>query len=108
MFKKIINWFIKLFRSEKLYEHRFIDEIPDRIYDRVVYLIGHQGYYWQAVMICPCGCKELLYMNLIEDYDPHWKYRVHGELISLSPSVDRIVGCKSHFYLTKGKIHWCQ
>jgi hypothetical protein len=48
-----------------------------------------------------------LYMNLMDDYDPYWKYTIHGKTISLSPSVNRLVGCKSHFFLRSGKIEWC-
>lgn len=107
MLRKLLNWIIKLFTKEKLYTYRFVDDVPDRVKSGRVYLVGNQGYYWQVVMICPCGCAQLLYMNLMEDYNPYWKYKIHGKTISLSPSVNRIVGCKSHFFLKNGKIEWC-
>ena len=34
------------------------------------------------------------------------KYKIEEGKISLSPSIDRFVGCKSHFFLTDGKIIW--
>ncbi|WP_394339847.1 DUF6527 family protein [Mucilaginibacter conchicola] len=58
-------------------------------------------------MLCPCGCKQILYTNLIEDHHPFWKYKLNGKTISLRPSIDRLVGCRSHFFLTDGKIIWC-
>ncbi|WP_366931770.1 DUF6527 family protein [Paraburkholderia xenovorans] len=27
---------------------------------------------------------------------------------TLAPSVDRTVGCKSHFFVRGGRIQWCQ
>ncbi|WP_397321508.1 DUF6527 family protein [Pedobacter foliorum] len=58
-------------------------------------------------MICPCGCRKLLHMNLMDDYDPYWNYILDGKVISLAPSINRLVGCKSHFFVTNGKIEWC-
>lgn len=107
MFRKLYKWFIKRFEREKLYEYRFVDDVPDHIRSGTVYLVGNEGYYWQMVMVCPCGCRQILYMNLMDDYHPYWKYTIHGKTISLSPSIDRLVGCKSHFFLRNGKIDWC-
>jgi hypothetical protein len=107
MLQKLLKWFLKLFGREKLYKYQFVDDVPDQMRSGTVYLVGNQGYYWQTVMICPCGCQQALYMNLMDDYDPYWKYTIHGKTISLSPSVNRLVGCKSHFFLRSGKIEWC-
>lgn len=107
MLKKLLRWFQKLFGRERLYKYQFVDDVPDRMRSGTVYLVGNQGYYWQTVMICPCGCQQILYMNLIDDYDPYWKFNIQGKTISLSPSVNRLVGCKSHFFLKNGKIEWC-
>lgn len=107
MLRKLLRWFLKLFGREKLYKYQFVDDVPDQLRSGTVYLVGNQGYYWQNVMLCPCGCQQVLYMNLMDDYDPYWKYVIQGKTISLNPSVNRLVGCKSHFFLRKGKIEWC-
>jgi len=107
MLKKLLNWLVKFFRKEKLYGYQYVDDVPDHLRPGIVYLVGNQDYYWQMVMLCPCGCKKALYMNLMAEYDPSWKYKITGETISLSPSIDRQVGCRSHFFLTHGKIKWC-
>lgn len=107
MLRKLLDWFIELFKTEKLYKFRFVDDIPDRLRSGIVYLVGNDGYYWQAVMLCPCGCEKVLHMNLIEDYEPCWTYIIHPKTISLSPSVNRMVECRSHFFLRNGKIEWC-
>lgn len=107
MLRKLVNWLLRLLRREKLFKYRFVDDVPDHLRSGTVYLIGNDGYFWQMLMICPCGCKKALYMNLIEDYDPYWKYEIRGKTISISPSINRMVGCRSHFFLKNGKIEWC-
>ncbi len=53
----------------------------------------------RADFICPCGCKQIISLNLLKGSTPLWK--INGN--SITPSINRIVGCKSHFYITKGK-----
>jgi hypothetical protein len=84
MRKKRIKWFTDLFIRP--YNYKFVDEIPDRLKSKVIYFIGSEGYYWQAVMICPCGCKKVLQMNLITDYKPFWEYKIERKKwVTLSP-----------------------
>ena len=107
MTKRFINWILILFKKEKLYKAKFIDDVPDKFDNKTIYIIGNEGYYWQAVMICPCGCNKILHMNLMKQYYPSWKFKINKkEVITLSPSINRTVGCKSHFFISKGKIAW--
>ncbi len=50
---------------------------------------------------CPCGCGDLLRINLSRANKPCWRLRVSrmGKL-SIYPSIDRDSGCGAHFYLT--------
>jgi Family of unknown function (DUF6527) len=105
MIKLFTVWLFELFKRP--YTCKFIDEIPDNPKRKVVYFIGHDEYYWKAVLICPCGCNKILQMNLMNEYDPFWKYKIEkNNRVTLSPSIHRIVGCKSHFFIRKGKIIW--
>ncbi len=105
MVRKLLKWFANLFC--KRYKYKFVEDVPNLPKKGVVYLVGTDAYYWQAVMVCPCGCKKLLQMNLMQEYDPYWKYNIEKrKRITLSPSVHRMVGCKSHFWIRKGKIIW--
>jgi len=109
MIKKLLRWWKRFFYREKNYRYLFVEEIPERPDSKTIYLITHQGYCWQIVMVCPCGCKKLLYMNAIKDHHPCWKFEIHGRRnISLHPSIHRQVGCKSHFFVHHGKIDWCR
>ena len=110
----LFNWFVKLFRKKKLddkpkaeiYGFKFIDDIPDEPKKKILYFIGEHEYFWQFVMLCPCGCDSLLHMNLMEDEDPYWTYHIEDGMVTIVPSIDRKVGCKSHFFVKSGKIIW--
>ena len=52
-----------------------------------------------AVFTCPCGCGELVSVNLDPRVGRAWRIRLKGEAVSLSPSVWRTDGCRSHFIL---------
>ncbi|WP_418219703.1 DUF6527 family protein [Burkholderia territorii] len=46
---------------------------------------------------------------MIEGQRPRWTLTLkRTRLPSLSPSVDRTVGCRSHFWLRRGVIQWCE
>jgi Family of unknown function (DUF6527) len=105
MVRKLLNFFSTLF--VKKYKHELVEDMPDVLKTKTAYFVGNKGYYWQVVFVCPCGCKKNLHMNLNSDYEPYWKYVIEkNDSVTLSPSVHRIVGCKSHFFLKKGKINW--
>jgi len=106
MSKKLLNWIHKLFQCQKTYEYNYVDEVPDYTKPGILYIIKNEEYEWQIVFICPCGCKKLLHINLIKEYEPYWHYTIKENQISLHPSVHRMIGCKSHFYLKAGKIIW--
>ncbi len=60
-------------------------------------------------MVCPCGCRETLFLNLLQDEFPNWKWRIGADgTVTLTPSVWRKIGCKSHFFLREGMIQWCK
>ena len=84
------------------------DALPDRLRRGLVYLVEDDGYREQAVMLCPCGCTQTLHMNLLMDERPCWKASIHDDgTVTLHPSVWRKVGCKSHFWLRRGNVQWC-
>lgn len=83
-------------------------ELLPELEPTTLYLLGEGGQVWQAVMVCPCGCGETLHMSTLADDWPRWKVQRHEEgTASLSPSVWRKVGCRSHFWLRQGRIDWC-
>ena len=66
--------------------------------------IVERGVPRWAVFRCPCGCDELLTVNLDPRTGPHWRLRRTKSRVSLSPSVWRMSGCHSHFILWKNRV----
>lgn len=65
------------------------------------------GESWSAGLNCPCGCGAVIELMLLQNVKPHWKLTVdHLNRPTLFPSVWRSTGCKSHFWVRQGKIHW--
>jgi len=57
---------------------------------------------------CPCGCEEIILLSLGQSRSPRWQVNIDWlERPTLSPSVRRLDGCKSHFWVKGGKIDWC-
>ena len=84
------------------------DDIPKQLSSHTVYIVGVPGNEWLAQMICPCGCGETLFLNLLKEEMPNWQWRVSPDgIVTLSPSVWRTVRCRSHFFLREGRIQWC-
>lgn len=84
------------------------DDLPRQLKIHTVYIIGIKGNEWLAIMTCPCGCSCRLPLNLLQDEDPYWTWSVSPSgAATLSPSVWRKVGCRSHFFLRRGHIQWC-
>ena len=71
-----------------------------------IYIVGQQGFPKWAIMRCPCGCKEQLTLSLMKQKKPNWEISIQNQKISLSPSVWKNEGCRSHFFLKKGKVIW--
>lgn len=81
-------------------------QLPETLEKEKLYILTEDGVSWEAAMICPCGCGTRLEMNLLPDERPRWRYSVRKGLPSLHPSVNRKIGCRSHFILRQGRIIW--
>ncbi len=85
----------------------FTEEVPDAPEEGRVYVVGHDGERWSVAMRCPCGCHAVLQMSLHRDGRPRWDLTCHEDgSVSLDPSIYRRVGCRSHFFLRRGRIEW--
>ena len=85
-----------------------VDEFPESLRPQTVYLAGDPGHLWGAALACPCGCGDTIELNLLPQVRPCWAAEVHPDRsITLMPSVWRRNGCKSHFFVRRGKVDWC-
>lgn len=98
--------FLHLFSRDRYLAQR-IDELPEQVHKRRIYLVGESQEPWLIAFECPCGCNSLIQLNTLKDAKPCWSYELRRfGRISLKPSVWRKVGCKSHFWVRNGEIVW--
>lgn len=102
-------WFTGLFRRKpKPWATVNAEDVPEAARPATVYLVGEGGHLWFVVFVCPCGCGELVQLNLLPDSRPRWSAERHPDgTVSVSPSVWRTAGCRSHFFLRRGLVEWC-
>lgn len=86
----------------KIYTTNRCIDVPESINSNIIYLVDD----WAIVFKCPCGCNEDIILNTLPDASPKWSYKIKKRKINISPSVHRKKGCKSHFWIRKGKIIW--
>jgi hypothetical protein len=103
-FQRLWNWLRR--RPTPLRTKRALD-IPESIEAGTLYLIGEGEHLWSAAFECPCGCGEVVQLSLLRDSRPRWKAEQHADgTVSISPSVWRTKGCKSHFFVRRGLVDW--
>ena len=57
---------------------------------------------------CPCGCGDDIELLVMENVTPRWDIEIDSSnQPTLRPSIWKQSGCKSHFWVTKGRIVWC-
>jgi hypothetical protein len=108
MILNFLNKLIVFFRSLFSDKYRVIqvEDEPDFVKSKKIYVIGEDDFLAFAIMICPCGCKSKIHLNLLPGKKPTWSIININGIPTLKPSIWRTVGCKSHFFVRDGKIVW--
>ena len=89
------------------YTYKYVEDLPQIIESNIVYIVGENDFYWMLGFECPCGCHSTINLNLLDDTFPSWKYTIfNNNLITLRPSIRRVNGCKSHFFIKKSRLVW--
>lgn len=84
-----------------------VSDVPEVFSERVIYIVGEPGNAWLIAFRCPCGCKSNVHLNLLKDAEPKWSYKINKKRrITIYPSVWRIRGCKSHFFIKGSGVIW--
>ena len=109
-----MNWLKRLSRRLRRKRSKFSlvwhsgDTPPDRLKRGQLVVAHEDGELWVAAMRCPCGCGERIELVLLPTVKPSWKLRWNSpKSPTLFPSIHRTTGCKSHFWLRRGRIQWC-
>ncbi len=127
LFDKIFDWITSLFRKKEPkpitslkdlpilekeivkfdFTHCFVEDLPEKINDNIIYIVGENGFYWMLGFNCPCGCKDIIHLSLLQDTSPKWNFKLNkNDSLSISPSIWRKMGCKSHFFIKNSKVKW--
>lgn len=79
----------------------------EHLRDGYLYLESRAGKDRWLHMLCPCGCREVLSVNLMTSHRPYWSILWHSDgTLTVAPSIDKTVGCKSHFFIQRSRIVW--
>jgi len=106
---KLGRWFLLVLDLRPPYETVFVEDAPDQFDEKFIYLIGEDGQAWAAMFICPCGCKEVISLSLILKDKPSWLAKLNrSQKLTLKPSIRRVKGCLSHFFIREGKVVWAK
>lgn len=106
--RRIWTWLLRLFfGGYPEIAIRFVDDTPEELRSRVLYVIGDKLSPWKAALMCPCGCNETIELNLSPPGRPLWHVIVSKSGVSVRPSIWRTKGCRSHFWIRNGRIEWC-
>jgi hypothetical protein len=104
------KWMLKLFEF-LLPARRLIiidgDTPSEKVPWRNLVLAREDGEDWAVAFKCPCGCGKRLELLLVKEAKPNWSLTFNGDSPTLHPSVWLKSGCKSHFWVKKGKVIWC-
>ncbi len=104
--QRLMRWLGTALDSRPALRSARVEDPPEQVATGFVYLVG-DGVPWSAMLICPCGCNQTIALSLIPNDRPRWRAREHEDgSVSISPSIWRTKGCKSHFFIKRGKIVW--
>jgi len=97
-----------MIKNERLkkFEVIFTNDDPDFYDEFKIYILGQNSNFWQISFTCPCGCGDVIHLNLLNDSYPYWKFHKTQKGITISPSIRRTKRCKSHFFIKNGKTKW--
>ncbi len=128
IFKEIGQWLSSFFKpgplSEKQKKQRKKVEPPvvfpaisivekppknEGVFENQLYYVVSVNKPKWSLFKCPCGCGDVITLSLQSVHRPHWRLvKSPSGRPTLYPSIWRDKGCKSHFWLTDGRISWCK
>lgn len=108
MLRLITNWFYNL-RKPK-YKTVWIEDLPEKLEKRKIYIVGGRKYPFQAVFLCPKNCGKKISLNISKQHKQweRWQIIEHKkDIISLYPSIwMKTFDCNCHYWFKKGRIIW--
>lgn len=79
-----------LVRRQRSYTTVFCDEQPDQLKANAVYILGEGMNLWSAIMLCPCGCGEILHMRRTPQMETNTLPRGHRVSLAFNKANRRL------------------
>lgn len=95
--------------SEKKFRIEFVLENPIRaeMKPNIIYIVANGRVRKWACFLCPSDCGDQIMLSLIKGSQPSWKLTIKlGGKPTIYPSVRKLDGCKSHFWIRNGIVKW--
>ena len=109
--EKIMRWWREIWAQLGPYRGLRIiegDSLPSKLPMRDLVLARDDGEDWCVGMRCPCGCGHVIELLVVAEAKPRWDLSVDAKgRPTLTPSVWLKTGCRSHFWIRGGRVHWC-
>lgn len=106
--KTVFFWLIDLWKPK--YKTAWIEDLPENLSRKTIYIVGGRAFPFQAVFLCPKDCKEKIFLNLSEQHhrNARWDITEHADhSVSLHPSIwMKTFECGCHYWVKKGRIIW--
>src|SRR2546425_2330674 len=84
----LVHWWQRWAPGQR-WKARMSPEEPKTMDPRIVYVVG-ETEPWAAVFVCPSGCQQLVWLNLLEGHRSRWRIHVsHRGVRTVTPSVNR-------------------
>jgi hypothetical protein len=110
----MVGWMhrlVWLFRKRPAFIVLRAHDVPvrDTLKPGVAVLVGPRGAPKWLSLPCPCGCNVPYLLSLSHSRRPQWTVALDwAGRPTVTPSVRRLDGCRSHFWLRRGEVDWCR
>ena len=111
MIKKIISLIKKILGLKQKKTYFSVIEIEDmqniKLKPHYLYVERRGGKDRWLHLLCPSGCGQTLSVNLMQSINPFWTLLQNSDkTVTLSPSIDKTDGCRSHFFIRNSQVQW--
>ena len=93
------------------YKTKLVDDVPGKPEPGIIYVVKFEDAPkpFCLVLLCPCGCGTHTQLHLQKWKNrPHWNVsEITFGTLTIHPSIQRVDGCKSHYFIREGKVQWC-
>lgn len=83
-----------------IYSYQAVERIPKQLSNGIVY---HNKEFELAALLCACGCGHRVTLLVPDSH----QVTADGGLATIRPSIAVCdAACKSHYYITAGRVEW--